>query len=191
MTDDTAPPADAFAMTPAEATAALMQKSEAYNASQRGPMPPANSSAGARLQLDALTRSTDFQAKLAAGDPSTRRQFADLCAAVASGDATADALAPAPELPADVIETTTTGQLSTNALRREVADLRRAGFGDDVIRQMVDGRPVSATEKEMAVRLRALRLGDAAFVARYLAGDAAARLEMGHLSILIAADVAT
>jgi thiamine monophosphate kinase len=177
-----------FRGTPEQATAALNARAAAYKASTT-PTPTTPSTA-ARVQLDALTRNADFRSKLDAGDPATRRQFSDLCAAVAAGDAVADALAGGPEMPADHIETTVSGELSSNALRREVEALQSRGVGNDIIKQMVTGSPVSAAEKEAAVRLRSMRMGNSDFVKLYLGGDAAAGLEMTLLSTIIAAEVA-
>jgi hypothetical protein len=175
-----------FRGTHEQATAALAAKAAAYKAATT-PAPTTPSTA-ARVQLDALSRSADFRSKLDAGDPATRRQFSDLCAAVAGGDAVADALAGGPEMPADHIETTVNGELSSNALRREVEALRSRGVGDGIVKQMVTGSPVAAAEKEAAVRLRSMRMGNSDFVKLYLGGDAAARLEMTLLSTIIAAE---
>jgi hypothetical protein len=173
-----------FRGTHEQATAALAAKAEAFcKASTPTPTTP---STAARVQLDALSRSAEFRAKLDAGDPATRRQFSDLCAAVAAGDAVADALASGPEMPADHIETVVSGELSSNALRREVAALRDAGFGADVIKQVVEGgAPVSPAEREMATRYRAMRLGDAAWVDRYMKGGLAERREMTLISTIL------
>jgi hypothetical protein len=180
-----------FRGTPEQATAALAQRKASYDAAQLGPPPPAASSASARLQLDRLSRDGEFQSKLNVGNPEAVKLFRDLCSAVASGDATADALAPAPEPPGDHIETVTTGQLSQSALRREVEGLRSMGFGDAVIKQMIDGQPVSAAERQMAVQLRAQLLGNQDYARRYLSGDVACRIEQTLLATLIASEVAT
>jgi hypothetical protein len=177
-----------FRGTPEQATAALSAKAAAYKASTTPA--PTTPSAAARVELDRLSRSADFQAKFDSGDPSARKTFSDLCAAAAAGDPATDALAGGPELPADHIETTANGELSSRALRREAEGLLGQGFGRDVVEQMISGKPVSAAEREAATRLRSMRLGDPAYVQRYLQGSAAERLEMGLISTILAAEVA-
>jgi hypothetical protein len=174
--------------SPESAGKALDAMAVAYKASTTSA--PTTPSAAARVQLDTLSRSADFRAKLDAGNPEARRTFADLCAAVAAGDPAADALAGGPELPSDHIETTANGELSSRALRREAEGLLSQGFGLDVVEQMISGKPVSAAEREAATRLRSMRLGDPAYVQRYLQGSAAERLEMGLISTILAAEVA-
>jgi hypothetical protein len=183
MMVDTPTTPDIASMSAAEATAALAQRKVSYDAGQLGPQPSAPS-AVARLMLDRLSRDPDFQSRLAAGHQEANHQFAALCAAIANGNATDDAIAGGPEPSGDHIETTEGGQLSQSALRREVGALRGMGFGDDVIKQMVDGTPVSATEKMMATQLLALRKSNSEFVQKYLAGDAAARIEMSLLATI-------
>jgi hypothetical protein len=177
-----------FRGTPEQATAALNAKAAAYKASTT-PAPTTPSTA-ARVELDRLSRSQDFQSKFNAGDLGAKKIFSDLCAAVAAGDPAADALAGGTELPADHIETTSGGELSSRALRREAEGLLSQGFGPEVVKQMINGAPVSAAEKEAAVRLRAMRLGDPAFVRAYLGGSAAERYEMGLLAVVISSEVA-
>jgi hypothetical protein len=177
-----------FKGSPEQATAALNAKAAAYKASTT-PAPTTPSTA-ARIELDRLSRDAGFQSKWNSGDPSARKTFSDLCAAAAAGDPAKDALAGGPELPADHIETTANGELSSRALRREAEDLLSQGFGRDVVEQMIAGKPVSAAEREAATRLRSMRLGDPAYVQRYLQGSAAERLEMGLISTILAAEVA-
>jgi hypothetical protein len=172
-----------FRGTPEQATAALNAKAEAYR--KASTPTPATPSAAARVELDRLARSVDFRAKMDAGNPEARKTFSDLCAAVAAGDPAGDALAGGPELPADHIETTSGGELSTRALRREAEGLLSQGFGPDVVQQVISGKPVSAGEREAATRLRSMRLGDANFVRNYLAGSAAERLEMGLINVIL------
>jgi hypothetical protein len=177
-----------FRGTPDQATAALAAKAAAYKASTTSA--PTTPSTAAQVELDRLSRSQDFQSKFNAGDPGARKTFSDLCAAVAAGDPAADALAGGPELPADHIETTANGELSSRALRREAEGLLSQGFTPEVVKQMINGSPVSAAEKEAAVRLRSMRMGNSDFVKLYLGGDAAAKNEMTLLSTIIAAEVA-
>jgi hypothetical protein len=177
-----------FRGTPEQATAALSAKAAAYKASTTPA--PTTPSAAARVELDRLSRDAGFQSKRNSGDPEARRTFSDLCAAAAAGDPATDALAGGPELPADTVETTVNGEPSSRALRREAEGLLSQGFGPEVVKQMINGSPVSAAEKEAAVRLRAMRLGDPAYVRAYLGGSAAERYEMGLLAAVISSEVA-
>jgi hypothetical protein len=81
--------------------------------------------------------------------------------------------------------------LNSRARADAVAGLREiGGLPDDVIKQIIDGHAVSGQEIAMARTVKAMRLSDEAFVARYMRGDLAARREMSLLATILSGEVA-
>jgi hypothetical protein len=118
----------------------------------------------------------------------TKREFVELTSAIASSSSKTDAVLAG--IPATgEIETTTGMQLSRHKLQIEVDHLKSLGLSDDLIRQAVDGAPVSASEKEMAKTAKRMRLDDEAWVKRYMANNFAERREMLPLNLILSAEV--
>jgi hypothetical protein len=169
--------------TPAAATAALAAKAAQFHAV---PAAPAGSATAARAQLDALGSNADWRGKFFSGDAAARAEFGRLTELAATADATSEALAGnVPEPPVERIEVLVDGAISTRNRADAVASLRAVGLNDDVIRQAIDGAPVSPAERVMAERVKAMRLGDAAWVDRYMKGGLAERNEMTTISTIL------
>jgi hypothetical protein len=65
------------------------------------------------------------------------------------------------------------------------ADLREIGVGDLAIRQVFEKRPVSRAEHDAVKALKADRLSDKEWRAKFLAGDRAAVRDMALMNIVI------
>jgi hypothetical protein len=184
MADDIALTSDAIAaMSPKEATDALVAKAAQFHASQAGPAPPSGSTMAARAALTAKTADPEWSRRFFQGDQAARAEFAELTGKVAAGDPTADALAGAPTTEFEV-----TAGLEMNSRNRAdaVAGLRELGMPDEVITQQIEGGEVGLPELTMARMAKSARLSDSAWVQRFMAGDLAAKREMTLINTIIA-----
>jgi hypothetical protein len=175
-------------LTPEEATGALAERALRYQRSQAaGAAPPVGSALGAKLELEALTANALWRDKYFSGDAEARRQFTALTSRIADGTGeTADALAGAPLPPPGTIETTTGKEMSRRTRADAVAGLRELGMNDATILQAIDGAEVGAHELAAARMQKSMRLSDAEWVKRYMAGGLAEKREMGLLNLIIA-----
>lgn len=183
MTDALTSDAAILDGSPAAATAALVEMTAKFNSV---PAPPAAGALGARAQLDALSASPEWRAKFFGGDQGARKEFSTLTAQIAAGNPTAEAIsaAPNPEEPFR-IEVTIGNELNSRGRADAVAGLREIGLDDATVAQALDGAPVTAAERAMAQRYKDMRLGDADFTRRYLAGEWSARREMSLLAAIL------
>jgi hypothetical protein len=67
--------------------------------------------------------------------------------------------------------------------------LRKMGIGDDAIRQILEDKPVSRREYQLAEQWRNDHLTNAEWTKKWLAGDAAAGREMTLCSIVLASEI--
>jgi hypothetical protein len=104
-------------------------------------------------------------------------------AAKAGTDRLGQIIAGTAEVP--MIETVTAGQLSTYNQMLSAADLREIGVSDSAIRQLFEGKPVSRAEHDAVKALKADRLSDKEWRAKYLANDRAAVRDMALMNTVI------
>jgi hypothetical protein len=150
---------------------------------------PTTDSAAAKAQIESLSHDKAWREAFLRGSAAERQQFAALTARAAAGDPTSEALA-GDIPPAGVIETTGSalgGRIPTRTLVGEINALRSAGISDGAIQQLLDGYAMSAHEVEAVSRLKAMRLSDREFVARYLAGSWAEVREMRLIAAVLSA----
>jgi hypothetical protein len=69
------------------------------------------------------------------------------------------------------------------------ASLRDQGIRDEVIREVLSGRPVTQQEHEMAVRWKADHMGDSEYVKKYLAGEREQVREMTLVNIILSSPI--
>jgi hypothetical protein len=177
-------------LSPREAGAVLKEMTERYRAreaAERGAATAAASGA-ARARLEQLKSDRDWTSKFLRGDIEARREFAELSAAVAAGSRTADAIA-AP-LPTQELETVGRGQLTSHQLNLEIAHLRGLGLNDDLIRQALDGQPVSAAERTMAVQMKKMLMEDGTWRAAFMKNNFVQRRQMLLLNLILSSEVA-
>jgi hypothetical protein len=139
--------------------------------------------AAAAAKLDSLVANPDFRTKLLAAGAAETRQFHELMAAKSGGDKLDQVIAGTAEVP--LVELVTAGQLSTYNQMISAADLREIGVGDLAIRQVFEKRPVSRAEHDAVKALKADRLSDKEWRAKFLAGDRAAVRDMALMNIVI------
>jgi hypothetical protein len=179
--------ADAIsAMTPAQATEALVAKAAAYHA-PRGPSPPAGSAVAARATLEGLSANPEWRDKYFGGDVEARRQFEELTERIANCNPTAETLA---GVRPGEFEVTVGNELNSRKRADAVAGLRSLGFDDATVVQAIDGAEVGPHELAMAKQMKAMRLSDAAWIDRYMKGDLSARREMSLLNTILSSEAA-
>src|SRR5262249_1369323 len=178
---------DAFSLTPEQATQALADRAAEF----RGPPPSANPTtpAEATARLDALRGDRDFYDKLMSGNADTRREF-DRLNELASRDNRLDAaMSENPEFP--MMETTDAEHpLTTRELASVVESFREAGLANDVIKDVLEGKPVSAEERQAVQRFKNMRFGDSDWVRKLQACDHEAKREHLLMSSVLWRDVA-
>ncbi len=143
----------------------------------------ATTPAEAAAKLDSLIANPEFRTKLLASGAAETREFHSLMAVKSGGDRLGQIIAGTAEVP--MIETVTAGQLSTYNQMISAADLREIGVGDLAIRQVFEKNPVSRAEYDAVKTLKADRLADKEWRAKFLAGDRAAVRDMAHMNIVI------
>ena len=184
MTDTTDAPApvDVSEMTPDQATAFL-----AVMDAKLHPPPPLNPSTpqDARRRLDALISDKQWAANWTAGHRAEAAEYARLSELADQADPVSDAInnntTPEPNL----IQTLGPNELSTQNLASAVNTFRDAGLTDEVINQAMRGGEVSRAELIAAKASKSARLGDEAFVARWLKGGWSEQREMLHINTIV------
>ena len=184
MTDTpAAPPADAWSMTPDQATAALAAMNAVVNP------PPPLVPQDARAQLDLLSRNASWAESLFKGDVATRKQFDELVAKAASGDNVGDAVAGIVEPAVPLFETTANGELPRRHVEGTIAALRDAGLSDGAIEQAVNLPPISRTEFMAAQAFQAKLHGTAEWRSKLLSGDYEATRQHNLLCVLLSSAI--
>jgi hypothetical protein len=171
--------------SPQAAASALAGLSARYNAT---PAAPAASATAARARLDQLSSSETWRQAFFSGNAESRREFAELVGTIAAANETAEALSPTPPPPQE-FETTLGGELNTRNRAAVVADLRQSGLDDNVVRQVLDGHPVTAAERLMAERYKEMLLGSKEFMDAYMRGAWAERRTMTLCNTILCAEV--
>jgi hypothetical protein len=179
---------DPTTLTPEQATAELARLTEQF----RGTPPSASPAtpAEAQARLDALTRNKDWGEKYLSGNIEARREFASLTEMAAQAEYRLDNVLAGKVEPELMELTSSEHPLSTRNLSSAVESLREFGLSDDVIRQAVTGRPVSAEERRAVEQFRAMRLSNGDWAKKLLAGDHDARRELTLMSIVLSSEVA-
>jgi hypothetical protein len=179
-------------MSPQEATAWLEQKSAAYESGKAPTDKPSNATE-ARARLDHLTADKAWSERYLKGGVAENREFKALTQMVADakpGDRLEAVLA-GQRHNNTMVETVSGDELSTSKLAVAVDGLREAGVADpDVLRQAINGFPVSRAEVAATQQLKAQRLGDAAWLQRYLGGGTVERREMTLINIILTSTIA-
>jgi hypothetical protein len=187
MADDTtaaSPAADAvdpWSMTPAQASAALDQKSAQFAAQSAAPVPSAEQVEDARaaeIRLAALQASPDWRRKFASGSIPERREYEALVQIINAGvDETGT-------IRVGEIETVTEGNVRRQDLFGALSDLNRIGIPEAGLERFLDG---SFTEGDELWAQQSLdkALSTKAWTDALLAGDAAARHEFAAWSMII------
>ena len=190
-----APPADPWSLTtdqihsltPSEAGAALAAMDRAIH-----PPPsvvPADAQE-ARQQLDLLSRNASWADSLFKGNVETRKQFDELVAKAAGGDAVGDAVAGIVEPAVPLFETTANGELPRRHVEGAIASLRDAGLNDASIEQAVNLPPISRAEFMQAQALKSQLYGTAEFRSKLLTGDYEATRQHNLLCVLLSSPIA-
>jgi hypothetical protein len=150
---------------------------------------PTTDSGQAKAHLETLSNDPQWRASFLRGDQSARNEFATLTARAAAGDPTTEALAgdlPPPGV-MEITGSAVGGKIPSRTLAGEVDALRQAGVSDGAIAQLLDGYAMSPHEVEAVSRLKAMRLGDPEFVARYLKGGWSEVREMRLIAAVLSA----
>ena len=183
----------AFGMSPEAATAALARMTGEYINSpapvpDAGPKPEDRAKAAeARLKLEALKTDPEWGKRYLAGDVATRQVFEELTAAIAAGGAGDADLALIGHHPDGHIDS---GHGATlRDMIAAVPELREAGVPDDVIKQVLEDRPVSRTERAMTEQLLRERMGNAEWRQKLMSGDFAVKRENLLMSVILASRV--
>jgi hypothetical protein len=193
MVDTPAAPAPAdltadqiYAMTPEEAGAALAAMDAVIHP------PPSvvpQDAQDARQQLDLLSRNASWAGSLFKGNVETRKQFDELVAKAAAGDAVGDAVAGIVEPAVPLFETTANGELPRRHVEGTIAGLRDAGLNDAAIEQAVNLPPISRSEHAAAVAFQAKCHGTAEWRSKLLSGDYEATRQHNLLCVLLSSPI--
>jgi hypothetical protein len=171
-----------------ERQAAAERTAEAERLGRIAAAAPKPDVGAAQARLDQLTSDPAWKAKFYNGSPEARATLAELTSIIAEGKTD---LAIAGNLSLNhEIETVSGNQLTSHKLAVEIDALRQLGLSDPLIKQALDGQPVSASEKEMAKVAKRMRLEDAEWTKRYMANNYAERREMLLLNLILSSAVA-
>ena len=144
----------------------------------------------ARPQLDLLSRNASWADSLFKGNVETRKQFDELVAKAAGGDAVGDAVAGIVEPALPLFETTANGELPRRHVEGAIAGLRDAGLNDASIEQAVNLPPISRAEFMQAQALKSQLYGTAEFRSKLLSGDYEATRQHNLLCVLLSSPIA-
>ena len=182
-----------FGMSPEAATAALARMTAELaqappTVADPAPKPEDRTKAAeARLKLDALKTDPEWGRKYLAGDAATRKTFDELTVAIAAGGGGDADLALLGHHPDGHIDSGNGATLRD--MIAAVPELREAGVPDDVIKQVLEDRPVSGTERAMTEQLPRERMGNAEWRQALMSGDFAAKRENLLMSVILASRV--
>jgi hypothetical protein len=168
---------------PEQATQALADMTAAY----RGTAPSATptDAAGARARLADLAANPKWTSDYLNGNADARKDFDSLTKLIATGSDVDMAIAGVlPEAHVDFGP-----GVSLRDQAAAVPVLRKMGIGDDAIRQLLEDKPVSRREYQLAEQWRDEHLTNAEWTKKWLAGDAAAAREMTLCSIVLSSEI--
>jgi hypothetical protein len=175
------------------ATAELTRLTAEYNSTpapvvDAGPKPEDRTKAAeARVKLEALKADPEWGRKYLAGDVATRKTFDELTEAIAAGGGGDADLALIGHHPDGHIDSGNGATLRD--MIAAVPELREAGVPDDVIKQVLEDRPVSRAERAMTEQLLRERMGDAEWRQKLMSGDYAVKRENLLMSVILASHV--
>jgi hypothetical protein len=177
-----------FGLPPDAATEALAQMKADFDRQPHVPDPaPAQTSpeklAAAHHRLEALKATPDWADKLLKGDATARGEFDVLTKTISEGSK-AD-LALLGILPDNYIEVDNAGASLRDQIS-SIPQLREAGLGDDVIRQVLSDQPVSRAEYRMVQQLQHERMSTREWREKLAAGDFATKRESLLMSVVLA-----
>jgi hypothetical protein len=163
-------------VTPEQATARLAQLKTEFD----GGAPAAGSPAAARAELNAKMADPNWYTRFENGSAEIRTEFnqllergkADRVDQIISGTAKVNPF-----------ETVTGGEVGTHAQMTAAADLLEHGIKPDEVRRLLTNEKLSRVDYEAVLREEKARLGDKAFVERWLSGDAEAGRVMRLIGI--------
>jgi hypothetical protein len=118
---------------------------------------------------------------------STRQVFDELTAAIAAGGAGDADLALIGHHPDGHVDSGSGATLRD--MIAAVPELREAGVSDDVIRQVLEDRPVSRAERALTEQLLRERMGDAEWRQKLMSGDYAVKRENLLMSVILSSRV--
>ncbi len=147
------------------------------------PAAPPATPAEAGAKLDALSKNQDWASKVLTGSGPHVREFNDLIAKKSGSDKLDQVIAGTAEVP--LVDLVTDRQLSTYNQLIAAADLREIGVSDSAIRQIFEKKPVSRAEYDAVKALKADRLADKEWRAKYMANDRVAVRDMALMNIVI------
>ena len=139
--------------------------------------------AEAGAKLDALSKNSDWASKVLTGSGPHVREFHDLVGKKSGADKLDQIIAGTAEVP--LVDLVTDGQLSTYNQLIAAADLREIGVSDTAIRQVFEKKPVSFAEYNAVKGIKADRLADKEWRAKYMANDRVAVRDMALMNIVI------
>lgn len=129
----------------------------------------------ARAALDARIADKEFGARVLAGEIAANAEMVELTTKIAAGGD-------------DVMTAAMNGSAADEEQRMMagITDMfRAAGIRDEVTREFLSGKPVSKEEFRLVEGWKASRMKDAAFVEKFMSGDAeAVRLMLTANSVL-------
>jgi hypothetical protein len=174
--------------SPAEATQALAD----IGRQLRGEPPPADpkDAAAARARLDHLTSDAAWRDRLMQGDIATKKEWTALTETIAVGDPIDAVMAGVNPAGNTQIDFSGGNAASYADQVKAVPELRSAGMGDDVIKQVLSDQPVSRAEYDAVKSWHDGALRDQDFTRRYLAGDREAVRQMTLASVVLSSDIA-
>jgi hypothetical protein len=135
------------------------------------PAAPPKTATEAKAVLDSRKADKDWGAKVFSGDVAANKELKDLVAMIAAGGADTVTVAMNGN-PANMMSTESAHMAHTTAMFREL------GIRDEVTSQFLRGEQVTPQEYELVKNFKKERMGDEAFVKRFLSGDVKARQEM-------------
>jgi hypothetical protein len=149
-----------------------------------------NAVADAIARRDALVKDKAIGAKYRAGDAATIAEVRALNAVVAGQTHAARVERAMAGIAPAGIETLGEGELSTSDLASAVDGLRKQGFADETIREIINGTAVTAERHREAENLREKLLRDKAWLREYRTGSREHIEQMHKINAVIAAPIA-
>ena len=143
------------------------------------------------LALERMVADGEWRNWFFNGDAQARREHDAVAKMLATPEGRIDAaLSGKSQIPE--METVAEGDLSSAKLASAVADLRNSGLTDVGIKELLIGdAKITPEQVKLAEHLREMKMADAEWRSRLLAGDAAARKELALISaVLVAAEFA-
>lgn len=152
---------------------------------QATPAPP-STPAEAATCLSELAMDANWSAALLKGNSPQVKEMNNLIALKSSGDKVDRIIAGTAETSIGELNV---GGISTANAMRSAAWLKEAGISDGAIKEAFEGKPVTREVFNAVKQLQAERHGDAAWVAKLLSGDYAAKRDEILMNIVLISPV--